>query len=726
MFSRLGFLVLVLMFSGCGAPKDSGSAMLAAARTSELYRTRIEDQATFTSLSREGSGIVQGGRSLKFLIDRRNPARPAVYFMNGNFSGRCLAQSQLECSRYHYDFAVEALRFQGSVNTFNDQTYFSHDKTFVAGTLASYRLKDKGPVLGIQLYPQDVAQEAEILSLTRIVRAAVSLPTMSLAFVATGDQQTTATIQNELAQAKVLSLSLNAILGDITYIPLHQGEAWGYLRLFPKDQESLVPTDIPVFDELPLDLSVVAATITRAYQDTNSHINLKSKERNTPNMVLRDAGLEHLQLKKWIDQPIHLKVTSQGWSIKASTPEEVAARYRAKVQKPWMALRWKSSNSSQSFAGMCTNRPADCLKASEQFGGKGANLGFLKEIFRNRSLPQAAPLTYDPVPLGYAVPLQFYKDFMDLPANAAIKEKLTALIEKERSGLLSSADRNAAAAEIRQLILNGELPTQNLTQVLALAQQLAPEVDKWKIRSSANAEDIEGFDGAGLHDSYAAKISTKDNAEHSCILVPDEDEGEVAKMKVKPKTFACAIKGVYASLWNKRAIEERSFARIDHASVAMGLAILPSYDTESPVAANSVVVTRVINSADVFGYTLSVQKDNNTVTNPVPGSWSEQSLYAVSGDAEPASLTTLRFAKPRPEDAVMSTTVLSRETTIQMALMARKVEEAYCRAKGRSYYAKDCASVSWDAAKPKALDMEMKYLQNGEFVLKQVREFSGR
>ncbi len=724
MFFRSFIISVALFLLGCEANQKSLSTLDAPARTSELYRTTLNDFPTFQSLSREGTGLIQGGRSLKFLIDQRNPARPSVYFLNSNFKGRCRLSEA--CSLYHYDFAVEALRYSGDIGTFNEQTYFTHQKDFVAGALNSYELKDQGNILGIQLYPQDVAAEQDILSLARIVQKAVNVPGFKLAFVATGDQQTTVDVASTLVSEGILSLTLSSILGNISFIPLHTGEAWGFLRLFPKNQEDLLPTDIPVFDELPLDLSVVAASITRAYQDTNSHINLKSKERNTPNMVLRDAGPDHPVLQKWIDKPIRLTVTNQGWTITASTEAEVLARYAAKVKKPWVPLKWTASSVLQSFAAICPDRPSTCLKANERFGSKAANLGFLKEIFRDRSIPQSAPLSYDPVPLGYAVPLQFYKDFMDLPANAAIKTRLDTFIQKEKSGLMSATERNEEAAAIRQLILNAELPTQNLSSVIDMAKQLAPQVDKWKIRSSANAEDINGFDGAGLHDSYSAKVSSNDNADHSCTLVPDEDPGEVSKMKVKPKTFACAIKGVYASLWNKRAIEERSFARIDHTSIAMGLAILPSYDTESPVVANSVVVTRVINSPDIFGYTLSVQRDNNTVTNPIPGSWSEQSIFAVSGSDEPASLTTLRFAKPLPEEPVMTTTVLPRETMVQMALITRKVEEAYCRAKGRSYYAKSCASVSWDASKPKSLDLEMKFLQNGEFVLKQVREFSGR
>ena len=89
---------------------------------------------------------------------------------------------------------------------------------------------------------------------------------------------------------------------------MHPGQAWGYLRMFPKDQDAIQPTDIVAFEELPLDLTVVAGVITKAFQDTNSHINLKSKERNTPNMVLRDLSPPAPDLVRWIDQPVHLTV----------------------------------------------------------------------------------------------------------------------------------------------------------------------------------------------------------------------------------------------------------------------------------------------------------------------------------------------------------------------------------------------------------------------------------
>ena len=205
----------------------------------------------------------------------------------------------------------------------------------------------------------------------------------------------------------------------------------------------------------------------------------------------------------------------------------------------------------------------------------------------------------------------------------------------------------------------------------------------------------------------------------------DETDGPDVKLKVKPKSLGCAVRGVYASLWNLRAVAERSFARIDQSSVAMGLAIVPAYDTESDVAANAVVVTRVLNTDAVYGYSLSIQQGNNLVTNPDPGTFSETMIAGFISDQEPLSFTVTRYAKPTKDGPVLTAQVLSRDQILQIVEISKAVERAYCAAKG-DYYGGDCRWVTADNAKPKALDLELKVLENGELVVKQVREFGGR
>lgn len=250
-------------------------------------------------------------------------------------------------------------------------------------------------------------------------------------------------------------------------------------------------------------------------------------------------------------------------------------------------------------------------------------------------------------------------------------------------------------------------------------------MNKIKVRSSANAEDIPNFDGAGLYTSFSATLSKQDNADGSCVLVEDGSEGVETKVEMSPKSLACALKGVFASTWNKRAIEERSYARLDHETAKMGIAIVPKYDLESEIAANSVVVTRVINSDGLYGYTFSAQVGNNLVTNPEPGTLSEATIAAFLEPEIPPTFVTTRFATPVAGGGKIDHTVLTEAQMQTQLRITQTVETAYCKAKP-SYYGKSCSNVTWDLDKPASLDFEFKVLENGRFVAKQVREFSGQ
>jgi hypothetical protein len=113
-------------------------------------------------------------------------------------------------------------------------------------------------------------REDGIVAVATVVAAQVLIPGARLAFVQTGSQQTTATIGDARRAAGLGSYTLDQVLGSIRDLPLNAGEAWGRLRIFPTAGQRLAPTDIPVFEELPLDLSVVAGVSTKAVQDSNS------------------------------------------------------------------------------------------------------------------------------------------------------------------------------------------------------------------------------------------------------------------------------------------------------------------------------------------------------------------------------------------------------------------------------------------------------------------------
>jgi len=541
----------------------------------QLAYKRITSASQFKGMALSNGGVVIQGPSMKFLIDRRVPTKPVVYFQNANY----LENGQTpKSARYHFYFGEAVLPdFDEELGTFNDHTYSVQDKRFVAGTVQTYNVGSGAPLYGFQFYPEDVAAEKTILDAMKIVKKAFQVPNAKLAFVATGPQQTTATIKSGLTALGMKNTSVDEILGSLTYLPLNPGEAWGYLRIFPSDTDALTPLDIAVLDDLPLDLAVVSGVITRAYQDASSHVNLKSKERGTPDMVLRDASPTNAKLKPFADKPVHLVVKADTFTIEASTDAVVQQKFRERTNKPWTPVAYTPETRAFAFSEMCTTSAADCLNSSKRFGSKAANLGFLqhKSVLGRMTDPSSpsAKAGYNLTPPGDGVPIQFYFDFIKYAPNTALRTKLDALISAEKAGTLSPAQRKTMADEVRAEFYKAQMPPALLAAVRDKVAATLPGVDKIKIRSSANAEDLANFDGAGLHDSFSARMGTADNADGSCTVLTS-GTGVETKLEMNPKTLNCALKGVWASLWNKRAIEERSFARLDHATVGMGVAIV--------------------------------------------------------------------------------------------------------------------------------------------------------
>ncbi len=745
-------LALGLSLDSCKTVSTHGSSLagadeVSAAEPATLVTTTIDD-LRFKAFSVKSGGLVSSGSSERFLIDLR--AAPKVYFVNANHDGsQCKAQVPdidakylKQCYLSHYLVARNVDRsYRDDLAVFNQNTYFAAKKQFVAGTITSYNLTS-GKIYAIQLYPQDSARDGQILQIIRLIKPVVHFQDGKLAFVLTGNQQSVAGIKGQLASEGVEAFPVSDLLGAVTEIPMNEGEAWGNLVLFPALGTNLLPTDIPIFDELPLDLSVVAGVVTKAFQDTNSHVNLKSKERKTPNVVIRDISASSPKLAGLINtsgpSPVHMIVTADGVRFEKATEEEVQAAWQKNIDKPWGAegdLKWDARWSTlQGYTEMCPGQPSNCLAAAKYYGSKAANLGFLKEMFKNRKLDGKTKIDYDPVPDGLGIPFSYY--LAVVKANPDLAQLIDKLAEDEVSNALIDENvRATRTAEVREAFLNAAVPPELLQAVVAKMKQVDPKAEEWKIRSSGNAEDRDDFDGAGLHDSYSSKLSKNDTPDHKCQLVASKDAeaGETTKMKVSPKTVACAIKGVYASLWNLRALDERNHARINPKNVAMGLAVLPSYDTESPVTANSVVVTRVPGSHEIIGYKMSVQKDNNTITNPTPGTQSEEIIATTASEDEPLTFTTLRYAKPTPTSPVLATSVLKAGQQELMMAFSRRVEEVYCQSKP-AYFVQQrsvtdvprtCDYVFFSRDKPKSLDMEMKILENGHFVVKQVREWSG-
>jgi hypothetical protein len=133
---------------------------------------------------------------------------------------------------------------------------------------------------------------------------------------------------------------------------------------------------------------------------------------------------------------------------------------------------------------------------------------------------------------------------------------------------------------------------------------------RMRFRSSTNAEDLDGFTGAGLYTSKSGD--------------PGDPERPVAD----------AIRKVWASVWFFRAFEERSYRSIDHLSVAMALLVHHSFPEEE---ANGVALTN--NPFDPSGldpaFYINVQLGETSVVQPPSGVTTESLLYYFDRPEQP-------------------------------------------------------------------------------------------
>jgi phosphoenolpyruvate synthase/pyruvate phosphate dikinase len=112
---------------------------------------------------------------------------------------------------------------------------------------------------------------------------------------------------------------------------------------------------------------------------------------------------------------------------------------------------------------------------------------------------------------------------------------------------------------------------------------------RYRFRSSSNAEDLEGFNGAGLYTSETGIVGSKS------------------------KSIEIAIKKVWASLWNSRAYEERALAGVNQETVGMAILAHRSFPGEY---VNGVAITRNLYRDFDFGFVINIQKGDNSLVKP--------------------------------------------------------------------------------------------------------------
>ena len=294
------------------------------------------------------------------------------------------------------------------------------------------------------------------------------------------------------------------IYANIGSLPPNVAEGYGLLRVLELNERPS-GRDIAIYRSLPNEMPGVGGIITSVPQTPLSHVNLRALQDDVPNAYIKGA-LENPAIASLIGRYVHFKVDAEGYQIREATLSEVEEHYAdrrpAEMQYP---LRDLSVTTFRPFYEID-------FQDSQVFGVKTSNLATLRTFGFDEGI----------IPDGFGLPFYYYDEFMKHNGFYAQAEEML-------NGAEFWADtdyRDQSLAAFRDVIEEGTMPEWMMAD-LADLQMSFPEGTSIRCRSSTNNEDLPGFSGAGLYDSYTHHL----------------DEGHLSK----------SIQQVYASLWTFRA-----------------------------------------------------------------------------------------------------------------------------------------------------------------------------
>jgi pyruvate, water dikinase len=549
------FLGLTLAGAGCADQKPRTQP---AAKDPDSLPA-LRSKADFMLLAGPPLTLKYGAmRSVKVVLDLPDSA---LYYVHSR--------------RYplHYDFSAQQLGFRAGQVLYNQWNYSqSKLRRFVLGTLNQFG----GGGYALEFFPMDDISGAQMAMLYRRVRATVPTPDSVRVLVSTPEQERRL---REAAPA-VPRLTPDQAYQAQTFQPLVAARAYGYLRRVPHDSvlaAGLGPNDILLTDGSPPDLPPVAGLLTTAFQTPLSHLNLLSQNRGTPFAAWRGAWVD-AGLLNFTGQLVRLTVTADTFRIEPAKLADAQAAWATRNQAPLRALR----------LDVRPHGLVDLTKAAygdvKLIGGKAANFSELLKVEVSRNEPL-------PVPEGaFAIPFCFYWQHVERNGIRAALDSLWTDAGAMADSRRLTARLRLIQARIRRAPLDPALV--RLIEARVKEKGLNPRL---RFRSSTNAEDIEGFNGAGLYDSQTGVIGRPDSAR---------------------KSVAQAIRTVWASLWEPRAVQERQLYHLDQRTVAMGVLVHRSFPEE---AVNGVALTRNVYNNFNAGYVVNVQVGETSVVKPPPG-----------------------------------------------------------------------------------------------------------
>ncbi len=477
----------------------------------------------------------------------------------------------------HFDFCKNELNYSNTHAVFNAEQYSdSPQRLYYLASINFY--KDQN-IYTLEFIPDDLISADGIKTTFLSVKNSVFFKD-NLFFSLVSTRFTS--IADSLTE--IPAISKDRLYGEQIYQALNTGEAYGYLKKINSSNilsSYLTSHDILVTDGLPLDIPVIAGIITTEFQTPLSHINVLSHNRGTPNMALKNAWTDSL-INHLRDKLVFLQVNSDTFIIHEANMTDAEKFWNSREPHQPVVLECHDDTSGLFDMDQLSHQSLHLV------GAKAANFAELSKIYMG-----AEPL---PVPENaFAIPFYYYKKHME-------NNKIDLYLDSLLNDSLVYQDyqyRITSLEKLRKKITDAPLDPAFVSEV----ENKIISKGTWRkmrFRSSTNAEDVKGFNGAGLYDSYTGDL--------------DDPEKSVGK----------AIKKVFSSLWTVRGFDEREFFRIDQRSVAMGILVHRSFPDEK---VNGVAITGNIYKPEIMAFTVNAQIGEISVVQPPPGTISDQFLF---------------------------------------------------------------------------------------------------
>ena len=469
---------------------------------------------------------------------------------------------------FHFTFAEAQLDFNQGNNVFNQTQYRENDNRYLYPANLNY-YKDLDKYILHIVSGNEMSCESLKLLFDKIIETS---------FI--GDKLFLLANRPEFSECDLPIITTEELYEGQNYQALNLAENYGYLHkveLADLENTYLGRHDIVLLNGIPNDVSVVAGIITTEFQTPLSHINVLSHNRNTPNMALRD-GWDNEKVTDFIGELVYLKVQSDSFIMRTATLEEATAFWNQNEPQEVIEL-----SKNEHVQGLVNLEDVN-YEYLDIIGGKASNFAEILQV----------TLAEQPIPTpegAFAIPFYYYEQHLK---NSGLEIYINELLQNE--DFINSPDiRKALLKDLQDKIKDQPLDPELYNLVKNKIKNFQ-DFPAFRFRSSTNAEDLELFSGAGLYSSHSAK---KDHA---------------------TKTIDNAIKKVWASLWNWRAFEERSYYKISHNSCAMGILVHRSFPDED---ANGVLITKNLYNTNP-GFIVNVQYKEHSIVFPEAGVLNDQ------------------------------------------------------------------------------------------------------